>query len=48
MSNVKPKKSFDRRALTTRTTSRRFQAGTRRNKKLKNVGSFKSDLKTAA
>jgi hypothetical protein len=48
MSNAKPRKSYDKRALTTRTTSRRFQAGTRRNKKLKNVGSFKSDHKAAA
>jgi hypothetical protein len=48
MSNSKPRKSYFKRALTTCTTSRRFQAGTRKNKKQKHVGSFKSDSKVAS
>lgn len=37
------RKPFSMRALVNRSTSRRFQAGTRKNKKGKYVGSFQSD-----
>lgn len=43
MTDQPRRKPHHERALTTRTTSRRFRAGTRRNKRLRNVGSFKSD-----
>ena len=39
----KARKPYAERALVVRTTSRRFRAGTRKNKRLRNVGSFKSD-----
>lgn len=44
---MKQRKAFAQRALTTRTTSRRFRAGTRRNKRLREVGTFESDRKAA-
>lgn len=37
------RKPYSERALVTRTTSRRFRAGTRKNKRLRNVGGFASD-----
>jgi hypothetical protein len=43
MSATRSRKPYSERALVVRTTSRRFRAGTRKNKRLRNVGSFKSD-----
>lgn len=41
--NIGRRKPYSQKALTTRTTSRRFRAGTRKNKRLHNVGTFGSD-----
>ena len=41
----RPRKAFRLRALSNRTVSRRKAAGSRKNKRLKNVGSFESDRK---
>lgn len=41
------RKPYGERALVVRTTSRRFRAGTRRNKRLKTVGTFESDKAAA-
>lgn len=38
------RKPYEDRARQKETRSRRWRAGTRRNKRLKNVGSFKSDF----
>lgn len=43
MTDQKPRKPYSERALVVRTTSRRFRAGSRQNKRLRNVGSFQSD-----
>ena len=43
MTQTRARKPYRDRALTVRTTSRRFRAGTRKNKRLRSVGSFKSD-----
>lgn len=43
MAETKPRKAFKDRALTTRTRSRRWRAGTRKNKRHRDVGSFASD-----
>jgi hypothetical protein len=48
MAQTKPRKPYAERALVTRTTSRRFRAGTRRNKKLCDVGTFASDRRAAS
>jgi len=37
------RKAYEGRARVTRTTSRRFRSGTRRNKRLKATGTFASD-----
>lgn len=43
MFETKRRKPFAERVLRTRTTSRRFRAGTRKNKRRRDVGSFASD-----
>lgn len=42
-SPTKSRKPYAERARIVRTTSRRFRAGTRKNKRRRDVGSFKSD-----
>lgn len=41
------RKPYHKRALVVRTTSRRFRAGTRKNKRRRDVGTFESDRKAA-
>lgn len=41
--SIKSRKPYAERALRVASTSRRFRAGTRKNKRLRDVGSFKSD-----
>lgn len=43
MTDQKRRKPYAERALRKHTTSKRFRAGTRRNQRLRDVGSFKSD-----